>query len=208
VTGLVLPRELETPAQVLCEQYANFNKGFERKIFDNRISEPGYPYLAGQFGTGGNMAFRRSFLIKMGGFDGRLGAGMPSCACEDLDIFFRTIKSGATLVYEPGALIWHTNWRDYATLLNRMDGYGRGLTAYLANMVHKDPLQFFKLLGQVPFGLFYLGSKNSKKNRNRPASFPKELSRAEWRGYLAGPWCYLKSCLVAYAFDKWFGKQV
>lgn len=207
VTGLVLPDELETPAQILCEQYANFNKGFERKVFNNLVSEPGYPYLAGQFGTGGNMAFRRSFLVKMGGFDGRLGAGMPSRACEDLDIFFRTIKSGATLVYEPGAIIWHTNWRDYATLLNRMGGYGIGLTAYLVNLIHKRPLEIFKLISQVPFGLYYLGSSKSKKNRGRPPDFPGELSRAEWRGFLAGPWFYLKSCLVARSFEKRFGRQ-
>lgn len=207
VTGLVLPSELETPAQLLCEQYANFNKGFARRVFDNHLSAPGYPYLAGQFGTGGNMAFRRTFLQKLGGFDGRLGAGMPSCAGEDLDIFFRTIKSGATLVYEPGALIWHSHWPDYPTLLNRLGSYGKGLAAYMVNMVHKNPRRLPELLWQAPFGFYYLTSKKSNKNRNRPADFPQELSRAEWRGLLAGPWSYWQSCRVARAYERKFGRS-
>lgn len=208
VTGLVLPDELETPAQILCEEYANFSKGFERQVFDNHLAAPGYPYLAGQFGTGGNMAFRRSFLLKLGGFDGRLGSGMPSCGGEDLDIFFRTITSGATLVYEPAAIIWHSHWRDYATLVNRLHSYGKGLAAYLINMVHKDPRRFFSLLKQSPFGFHYLFSKTSNKNRNRSAAFPKDLTRAEWIGLLEGPWFYLQSCRVARSYRKKFGRAI
>ena len=34
VTGLVLPLELETPAQVLFEEFGGFNKGFTRRVFD------------------------------------------------------------------------------------------------------------------------------------------------------------------------------
>ncbi|HEX2910686.1 MAG TPA: glycosyltransferase family 2 protein [Chloroflexia bacterium] len=207
VTGMVVASELDTETQLLCEQYANFNKGFERRAFDNHIAEIGYPYLAGQFGTGGNMAFRRSFLLKIGGFDGRLGTGMPSCGGEDLDIFFRTIKGGGTIIYEPAAIIRHAHWREYPVMLGRMENYGKGLTAFLAKSVFANPLRLFQLLWLMPYGFYYLTSKKSRKNKNRSLNFPKELSRAEWRGMLYGPWTFVQSCLRARAFTRQFGKQ-
>ena len=65
VTGLTLPLEIETAAQMWFEQYAGFSKGFERRIFDmgeHRPKSSLYPYHAGMFGSGNNMAFRAAAL--------------------------------------------------------------------------------------------------------------------------------------------------
>src|SRR5207244_2454103 len=80
VTGLVLPAELESDAQVWVDAMWGFGKGFERRVFD-RHRPPGallYPYTAGVFGSGANMAFRTGALRDMGGFDPALGAGSPA----------------------------------------------------------------------------------------------------------------------------------
>ncbi|HEY4384017.1 MAG TPA: glycosyltransferase family A protein, partial [Ktedonobacteraceae bacterium] len=72
VTGLVLPKELETPAQFWFEEYGGFSKGFSQRIYDMktyRPPEPLFPYTAGRFGTGASMAFRPAFLRSIGGFD-------------------------------------------------------------------------------------------------------------------------------------------
>ena len=63
VTGLILPLELETPSQVLLEQFAGFGKGFERRTY--RLREKGdgagvYPYAPGAIGSGANTALRRA----------------------------------------------------------------------------------------------------------------------------------------------------
>jgi hypothetical protein len=56
VTGMILPLELETPAQGWLEHYAGFNKGFATEVYDLRRPHPGplFPYAAGTFGSGAN----------------------------------------------------------------------------------------------------------------------------------------------------------
>ena len=76
VTGLVLPLELETPAQFWIEEYGGFSRGLTRCIFDMRENHPKtalYPYTAGRFGAGASMAFTAAFLRSVGGFDPALG---------------------------------------------------------------------------------------------------------------------------------------
>ena len=43
VTGLILPRELDTPAQVWCEEHGGFGKGFVPQIYDRSAHRPDDP---------------------------------------------------------------------------------------------------------------------------------------------------------------------
>ena len=65
VTGLILPAELETRAQLLVEQAGGFARGFTRRTFtrDMPDPEPLFPFTAGRFGSGANMAFRTDWLL-------------------------------------------------------------------------------------------------------------------------------------------------
>ena len=119
VTGLILPLELETPAQFLFEVYGDggFTRGFIRRIFDLKENRPEwhlYPYLAGPFGTGASMAFTAAFLHGEGGFDPALGTG-ATVEVKILHAFFRVIMGGYRLVYEPTSLLYHLHRRDYIT---------------------------------------------------------------------------------------------
>ena len=63
VTGLVVPYELETESQILFEMYGGFGRGFDRKWYrvGRKGERPRFIYQgAGQFGTGANMAYRKS----------------------------------------------------------------------------------------------------------------------------------------------------
>jgi hypothetical protein len=88
VSGLVVPRELETSAQVLFEQSGSgLDRAFVPLTFE-RIGRfrvlrraPGDGseqvrslYATGEFGIGSNMAFRVAVLRAVGGFDEALGA--------------------------------------------------------------------------------------------------------------------------------------
>ena len=76
VTGLILPSQLETRAQLLIEEFGGFSKGFERRRWDldrHRLDHPLYPYLFGMYGSGANAAWRRSVLLEIGGYDACLG---------------------------------------------------------------------------------------------------------------------------------------
>jgi GT2 family glycosyltransferase len=205
VTGLILPAELETPAQVWFEQFGGFSKGFNRRIFDrfeNRLKSPLYPYAAGTFGSGANMAFKTAALWDIGGFDPALGAGTIAQGGDDLAAFYSVITRGYRLVYEPAALVYHWHGRDYAGLRRRAYGYGVGLTAYLTKYLVDQPNLFLKFAWRVPFGLAYVLNPSSTKNTRKGLDYPKELTRLERKGMLSGPIAYLRSRWQAYKLQQ------
>ncbi len=78
--------------------------------------------------TGANMAFRRSVLERIGGFDERLGAGtrFPS---EDIDAAALAIWAGFPGVYDPRPVVFHDHGRrtdDDVAKLRRAYDAGRG----------------------------------------------------------------------------------
>jgi GT2 family glycosyltransferase len=83
------------------------------------------PWLVG---TGGNFAARRDVLLQAGGFDERLGAGSPGGAGEDMDLFYRLLRSGARIRYEPEAVVYHERQPRDRRLASR-SSYGRGVGA-------------------------------------------------------------------------------
>jgi len=198
VTGLALPAELETPAQLCFEQFGGLTKyrGFSSQRFDfdeNRPDDPFFPYLAAQYGAGVNMAFRRSVLADLGGFDPSLGAGTPACGAEDIEAFYRVIDAGHTLAYEPGAMVRHYHRRDYASLRRQLHGMGIAFTAYLCRCLADRPSRAFHLLRQIPRVPSYLLGARSPRNASKRANYPSELSRTEILGMLQGPFAYAKS---------------
>src|SRR3954453_22568229 len=103
VTGLILPAELESAAQVWIDDYWGFDKGFERPVFDGSRppGQPLYPYTAGVFGSGANMAFTASARRDIGGFDPALGTGSPPLGGDDLAAFFHLVAPGHHLPLHP-----------------------------------------------------------------------------------------------------------
>jgi GT2 family glycosyltransferase len=196
VTGMIYPAELETQAQRWFEQYGGFNKGLIRRIFDlaeNRPKNPLYPYTAGIFGSGANMAFKTAVLREIGGFDPALGTGTATLGGDDLAVFFEIIIRGYKLVYEPAAMAYHRHRREYAGLRRQIYGYGVGLTAYLTKCLLDRPELLLDFAVRVPYGLVYLFSPHSPKNRKKSAGYPAELTWIERWGMVYGPLAYLRS---------------
>jgi cellulose synthase/poly-beta-1,6-N-acetylglucosamine synthase-like glycosyltransferase len=195
VTGLILPSELESRAQVWIDDYWGFGKGFERRVFDSarQPDQPLYPYTAGVFGSGANMAFSAGALRSIGGFDPALGTGSPALGGDDLAAFFDVIAAGYRLVYEPTAVVRHRHRPEYESLRTQAYGYGVGLSAYLAKTLVDDPRRVLEVAVRVPRAIAYLLSPDSAKNARRPASLPPELIRLERRGMAVGAWAYMRS---------------
>jgi GT2 family glycosyltransferase len=196
VTGLAVPIELDTPAQVLFEEYGGFIKGFKQNIYDlnkYRPSHPLFPYSPGHFGTGANMGFRTEFLKKSGGFDPALGIGTPTMGADDLSAFFQMIIAGHQLVYQPSALVFHQHRRSYEALRKQMFGYGTGLTVFLMKCAMDHPRLIFDIVPKIPIGLKLAFSTNSAKNQSKSRHYPRELEQLERKGMLYGPLAYLKS---------------
>jgi GT2 family glycosyltransferase len=200
VTGLILPFELETSAQLLVEQFASFGKGFAARVYsldDPPVDQPMFPYTAGYFGSGANMAFRTDVIRRMGGFDPVLGTGTRARGGEDLDICIRLLHAGHTLAYDPRSIVWHRHPDSADGLRRRAFDYGVGLGAMLSKQMLTGPNRW-RMLSLVPQGLRYFVDPRSRKNALRSAIFPRKLSLLEQAGLLYGPVAYLTSRMKAY----------
>lgn len=202
VTGMILPAELVTQAQLWTERHGGFGKGLSRRVFDirRRTEEaPLFPYAAGAFGSGANMAFRRTTLQKMGGFDNALGAGTIARGGDDLASFVSALKTGDQLAYEPGAIVWHFHRRDFEGMRRQAYGYGVGLGAFLTKQVVEDPRQLAFFARRLPAAIRHLFSRTSEKMSRLPDDYPGSLVWAERLGILVGVPSYIRSRLKARA---------
>jgi O-antigen biosynthesis protein len=196
VTGPIVPRELETPAQIWLEQYGGFCKGFAQRVYDRRDNRPPdslFPYTVGRFGSGANMAFRVATLRALGGLDPALGPATPTLAGEDIALFLEVVLRGHQLVYQPGAIVYHAHSRDFQRFRRQIYAYGVGLAACITKSVLDHPGSLPDLLRRLPGGLAFALDPRSAKNRKKLPGYPAELTRVELRGMLAGPLAYLRS---------------
>ena len=196
VTGNLLPLELETRSQQIFERYGNggLGRGFAsfevgRTWFCDRwLAVPTW-----ELGATANLAFRRSLLQdpRVGNLDVVLGPGMPTGGGEDLYWFYRVLKAGYTLLYEPNAWGWHQHRSTMAALKNQVFSYGKGNFAYHLTVLTRDrdvrvlptvliflPIHYLKRL------MFWVGGDRA---------YPLRLTLLEIAGILAGPWSWWRS---------------
>jgi glycosyltransferase involved in cell wall biosynthesis len=199
VTGLILPAEIDTPAQELLEQFGGYARGFTRRCVDigaHRPDDPLFPYTTGRLGSGANIAFDATRLRARGGFDNALGPGTPAKGGEDLLALFDVLIGGGAVVYEPSALVWHWNRRDYASLQRLVHDYGVGLTAYLTAAVVREPRLAMSMVRNAALAVRHALGRSSLKNCAKRRDYPRELERRELRGMFAGPAAYLAGRLA------------
>jgi glycosyltransferase involved in cell wall biosynthesis len=112
VLGPVLPLELRTPAQRLFEGTGGLGRGFERRLYHKSL--PATPQA--DIGVGANMAFRREVLLTHSAFCEALDVGTPAHAGGDIDMFYRLLRTGETILYEPAMLVWHRHRETLSSL--------------------------------------------------------------------------------------------
>ncbi|MBZ9668689.1 glycosyltransferase family 2 protein [Mesorhizobium sp. ES1-3] len=138
-TGLVLPLRLDTEAQIFFEQRGGFGRGFNRNEFHNaRFDNPLHPVGSGILGAGCNMAFDRTLLLSLGGFDEALDTGAPLPGGGDLDIFYRVLRSGRSMVYEPEYAVYHEHRETIDQLRRQYWTWGLGMMAFLVKSRRTD----------------------------------------------------------------------
>jgi glycosyltransferase involved in cell wall biosynthesis len=141
-TGLVMPLKLDTRAQVLFEKRKGFRRGFDKKRFGRILAgNPLYPCGAGIFGAGCNMAFRRDVLRDLGGFDEALDTGPSLPGGGDLDIFYRIIRAGHAMAYEPSFMVFHEHRASESALRRQYYTWGLGFMAFVEKNYRNDPDQ-------------------------------------------------------------------
>ena len=184
VTGLVVPYELETDAQILFEQYGGFSYGFEQRWYRGS-KQMSWPLLrTGQYGRGVNMAYRRSLFDTIGGFDPALDVGTATHSGGDLEMFCRVLREDYTLVYEPQAIVRHRHCRTYALLRTQIANQGSLAYCAPAAWASAGQGQGFWWMGLV--GMGYWNIRRLLRSLVHPTFLPRDLIWAElWSSFVS-----------------------
>ena len=195
VTGPILPYSLDSVTQVAFEQFASFSKGLRPATF--RLDAPPegdrfFPYSFGAFGSGANLTFGSNMLRDLGGFDETLGAGTETKGGEDTDILLRALRLGASVSYDPRAIVWHEHPVGWRLLYRKSFSHGIALGAFLTKLA-TSPSDRMALLRRAPYGVSHFLSSNSRKNAGKGETYPRRLDALERVGMLVGPVAYAVS---------------
>lgn len=177
--GLVLPERLDTGASLVFERHWSFNRGYRDQLYDTaffrRHRRVGVP--AWIIGAGANMAFRRTVLQALGGFDPRLGPGAAGCS-EDSEMWFRVLNAGWAIHYSPRAVAIHTHRRDMPALRRQIRTYMSGAVSALL-IQHQRARRggnLFRLRRVLPaFYLTMLAKGLRARFRGRFSTVPQEI---------------------------------
>ena len=188
VTGNVLPLELETEAQCRFESYGGLGKGFSRFevtaewFRTRRVAVPTW-----LLGATANAAFRASAFRHpdIGLLDEALGAGTPTGCSEDTYVFYRILKAGYSIVYEPSAYVWHRHRATMASLRHQIHAYSKGHVAYhLTTWLREGDRRALVRLG---YSLPKAYAQRAWHRLRGYSDYPLSLILLEIRGNLAGP---------------------
>jgi GT2 family glycosyltransferase len=205
VGGLVMPRELDTRPQLWFEEFfGGFSRSFESSLMSlehNQDTDPMFPWAPGHFGAGCNMTFRRSSLERVGGFNPALGTGTPAKGGEDLAMFLELALSGATLAFEPAALVRHSHRKSEAAFMKQVFGYGVGLTAMYSAAIAKDRHRLKDVIARVPRGLRMLRQPRTERATRLATTYPRSCHARHILGMAYGPVAYVQSLAAARRFE-------
>ncbi|HSJ15418.1 MAG TPA: glycosyltransferase [Longimicrobiales bacterium] len=207
VAGLVIPLELETPAQIMFEEYGGLSGGFTpitiRPGPDWGVRGMWHYALLAPHGSGANMAFRRVVFETTGRFDPALDVGTPTNGGGDTEMLFRVMAHGYAMAYEPRAIVRHRHRRDYEGLRRQVAGWGSGGYAFLLRSMTSFPRASWVLALVGLRGIAQQGARLL-----RPGRVPRALVLSEVRGIAAAPWRYLQARAAARDIARRCGEQV
>jgi glycosyltransferase involved in cell wall biosynthesis len=199
VTGNNLAKQLETGAQVLFDRHVRLRCGFEPRRVDEawlrsfrRRAAPCW-----ELGTLTNAAFRAQILDHPAiGLTGEsLGSVVATGGSDDAYFFYRALKFGRVLVYQPAAYAWYRPEREMSALRRFVYAEGKSLVAYQLTTLVRD-----RDLRAIPQVAFYLprkqiwnGLRHLKRLLAGRSDYSVRLMLVEIAGNIAGPWSLLRS---------------
>lgn len=113
-------------------------------------------------------SFKREIFNKIGYFDENLGVGTSSLGGEELDIFYRILKGGYSIAYEPKAIIFHNHRQTFDGALKAAYYAGASIKSFTSKYYHKDMYLLLCFFGTIFLDIFAyikvaLGSEKSLK---------------------------------------------
>jgi GT2 family glycosyltransferase len=139
--------ELHDPA----DYPVTVRRGFEPETLDTPAQLFGFLH-------GCNMAFRRSFLERIGPFDTRFGAGSLYESGNDSELTYRAFKAGGRIAYEPDVLVYHDHgrrrWWQVRALVNRYQTANGAILMKHASMGDDQAKGLLRASVRRPFLIF------------------------------------------------------
>jgi O-antigen biosynthesis protein len=136
VTGLVIPLAAHEPGLV---PVSSRTSPLERTFSGKSV-----PW---EVGSGNNFAVRRQWLDAVGGNDERLGPGSPGQGGVDMDLFYRLLRAGARIRYDPACVVFHSRVTREERLARRAP-YGHGIGAGAAILLRERDLYALDILAR------------------------------------------------------------
>jgi len=197
IGGMVRPSELETEPQLWFEEfYGGFTRQYMPKTWSAALvgdSDPLFPYAAGHYGAGCNMALRRTSLERYGTFNVNLGIGTKSRGAEDLEVFMKVILGGGTVAFEPTAIVRHTHRETIDDFMKQVRGYGTGLSAMYTSFILDDPRHAWEIMKRLPQGIKLLVHAGEQRSPSERTCYPRRTQMEQFLGLAYGPFAYLWS---------------
>jgi glycosyltransferase involved in cell wall biosynthesis len=196
VTGNVLPLETETAGARLFEAYGGLGRGSEPFEVDadwfNGFRLRAVPTW--RLGGTANAAFRRSVFEhpRIGLMNEMLGSGMPAGVGEDTYLFYRVLKAGGRIRYEPSAYVRHRHRPELDGLRRQIYAYSKGHVAYhlITLLWDRDVRALTRLLAALP--VTHL-RRILRRTASRAERQMLPVTLIEVAGNLAGPWSLWQS---------------
>lgn len=195
VTGNILPIELEHASQRLFESYGDggLGRGFERFERGSDWFSSKEAVRTWLLGGTANVACRACLFAdpQIGLLDEALGAGMPSGSGEDIYLFYKILKAGYTIAYEPTAFVWHKHRESMSALRYQLYSYSKGHVAYHLTLLLQE--QDWRSLKHTFIVLPVWHIKRIIQKLTGKSRYPISLVLLEAMGNIAGPWSLLRS---------------
>jgi glycosyltransferase involved in cell wall biosynthesis len=151
-----------------------------RKVFAKHMKSSA-PVPFG-IGHGSGMVFRKA-VFKDGGcglFDERFGSGAKLGGCDDIEMLYRVLKSGHSVVYEPAAVVRHKHRFALEDVFKTRYDYSRSGAIFL-RQYRRDALMFTMFYGRLTQLAIKTAQYKLTGNKDLARSFGSDL-----QGFLEG----------------------
>jgi glycosyltransferase involved in cell wall biosynthesis len=196
-TGRVVQHHKEGAAN-LFEEVAGQDLGGDRRVFTKQDTFFGIGFLLKNLtkvfakhmksgapipfgiGHGSSMIFRSETFKQLGNFNIQFGNSAVKYAIEDTELFYRILKSGHTIVYEPAAVVSHKHKLTAEEVFKTRYIYSYTGSALMWRH-RRDARMFFMFSGRLVQLLIKNAQYRILRNESLSQSFKSDL-----RGFLDG----------------------
>jgi len=131
-------------------------------------------------GHGSGMAFRKEVFQSIGLFDERFGSGAKLGGCDDIEMLYRVLKAGHSIVYEPAAVVRHKHRFSAEDVFHTRFDYSCSGAIFMWHY-RWDPLMFVMFFGRLTQLVIKTAQYRLLRKRDLARSFSSDL-----QGFLKG----------------------